>query len=50
MPVMICTTTSGAKYSVRPNRQTKYGSEKMISMATRKISEVLTSRSLMALL
>jgi len=38
---MIWTTTSGAKYSVRPIRQTRYGTAKMISIAMRKTSDVL---------
>ena len=40
MPVMICTTTSGAKYSVRPKRHTSHGTVKMIAIAIRKISVV----------
>lgn len=39
---MIWTTTNGAKYSVRPIRQIRYGTVKMIAIAIRKISVVFT--------
>ena len=42
---MICTTTSGAQYSVRPTRQIRYGTEKISSIAIRKISVVVMGRA-----
>ena len=38
MPARICTTTIGAKSSVRPSRHTSQGRLKMIVIAIRKIS------------